>query len=358
MKRFVLFSASYIVAATLWAAPVAAQQPGRLFGTQADPTPAPPQPPGPTALAYTAPTGCPTEAELRNGAASRIGVDPFVAPGAPAVQILSTTVSQARGGYVATVELRESGGRLLWTRPPIVDPDCRRLVSIIATITVPTLLDPPRVRSAPEPPQPPPPAPPPPAAVAPPPSPPVPDTKATSIARPAFRLGARGGVAIAAAPAVAGSLSADIGAGWEHFSINLEGRADVPVSGVVDGGVRLRTSIFAGSIVPCGHYKWFVGCGLVTVGAFRAEGVGLGASMQGADVYFAAGLRAGLEWPIVPAFALRLSGDMLVNLHPIAADVLTVMQPKNTSSTMEIWRSGPFTAIVGAGVVARFGGPS
>jgi hypothetical protein len=157
-------------------------------------------------------------------------------------------------------------------------------------------------------------------------------------------------VAIAAAPSVAASLSADIGAGWEHFSINLEGRVDVPSSGTVDLGKRIRTSIFAGSIVPCGHYKWFVGCGLVTVGVFRDEGINLVKPAQDSAAYLAAGLRAGLEWPIVPAFALRVSGDALLNLHQAAA------QAKLAGNLMEVWRASPFTAIVGAGVVARFGG--
>ena len=33
------------------------------------------------------------------------------------------------GGFVATLDLREAGGRVLWSRPPLVESDCRRRIS-------------------------------------------------------------------------------------------------------------------------------------------------------------------------------------------------------------------------------------
>jgi hypothetical protein len=336
-------SGALIFSALTLAAPAAAQHPpaGRLFGTQGEP---PPIPSGPARLEYTAPEGCPDESELRSGAASRMGSDPFVSAGAPAALLVRTRITRQGAGYAAAVELRDSAGHVLWTRPPLGDADCSRLVRIIATITIPTLLEPPLQAPAP-PPLPPPPAPPPPP-VAPP-----PDAKAPPAGRPAFRLGARAALVVGAGPAVTASLAAAVGAGWEHFSIHLEGRADLPATGTVEAGVRLRTSILAGSIVPCGHYGWFVGCGIVTIGVLRDEGVNLDVPAHDSAAYLAAGVRAALEWPIVPAFALVLSGDALVNLHPIAA------QADVMGGRREIWRSGPFAGLVGGGVVARFGGP-
>ncbi len=345
IKAFPWQKTAAILALVTLSTPASAQQPpGRPFGVQSEPWAIPS---GPARLEYTAPAGCPTEAELRSGAASRLNRDPFVPAGSPAPLVVRTRITRDGAGYAAAVDLRDSSGRVLWMRPPLGDDDCGRLAGIVATITIPTLLQP--LSQTPAPAAPPPPVP---APLAPPPAvAPMPDTKASSIARPVFRLGARGAVAIGAGPAVTGAFTAGIGAGWERFSINLEGRADVPATAMVDAGVRLRTSILAGSLVPCGHYKWFVGCGLVTVGVLRDEGVNLDVPARDSAAYFAAGLRAALEWPIVPAFALSLSADVLVNLHPIAA------QADVMGARMEVWRSGPFTALVGAGVVARFGGP-
>jgi hypothetical protein len=169
-------------------------------------------------------------------------------------------------------------------------------------------------------------------------------------ARPALRLGARAGVALGLLPAPAGAFAADLGAGWEHFSINLEGLATLPMERDVEAGVRLRSSLLAGSVVPCGRYGWLSGCGLLSIGALRAEGANLKPNAQGTAAYLGAGLRAALEWPIVPSFALRLSADALVNVRTVAAHFTIGGAP------VEVWRSGPFAGVLGAGLVLRFGG--
>jgi hypothetical protein len=169
----------------------------------------------------------------------------------------------------------------------------------------------------------------------------------TPSSRPKVRLGVRGGAALASTPAPTAALSADLGLGWEFFSISLEGRADLPVTAAVDTGARVRTSILAGSVVPCGHYGWFVGCGLLSVGSLRVEGVDLAKPLSGSSAYLAAGLRAGIEWPIpgLPVLALRASGDALVTVHPIRAA---------RADGREVWRTPPFSALLGGGLVARF----
>ena len=260
---------------------------------------------------------------------------------------LRTTIARRPGGFVATVELRDPAGRLLWSRPPLAEADCGRLVSVIGGLTVTIAIDNAATAAAavaPPPPEPPPTLPPPPPTPLPPP-PPAP--------WPRVRLGVRAAAAVGVGVGPAASLSADLGLGWQPFSVAVEGRADVPATGDVGMGVQGRTSVLAASLVPCGHYGWFVGCGVVSVGVLRTNGVNVvHPAREDSGIYVAAGVRAGLEWPVIPALALRLSGDLLLNAHPLAAQV--EFQPGRE----EVWRSGPFAALVGAGVVVRFGGPA
>ena len=356
MHRTVLLS---VAACLLGAAPASAQQPppaSPVFraAPQAPPVPAPSRPTSVVVRVDYSRAGtaeaCPDERELRNVVAARMGYDPFAQPGGFAPPLLRVRVERGGGGFVASFQLLDPAGKVLWSRPPLADPDCAHLVHVIGEVTIPVAIDV-AASAATLPTAPLPPAPVPPPALPPPLAPTV-DRAAPprGSAGPTVRLGARGGVAIGVGPAVTAALSADVGVGWEHFSINLEGRADVPAAGDVDMGVRLRTSVLSGSLVPCGHYRWFVGCGLLSLGVLRAEGVNVLHPAEDSTFYAAAGVRAGLEWPVVPAFALRVSGDVLVNLHPAAAQV--ELQP----GLMEVWRSGPFAGVVGAGVLARFGG--
>ena len=334
----------------LAAGPVRAQQasPGGPV-VQTAPAPAPQRPaPVVVRVDYTRAAGaegCPDERELHDVVAARMGYDPFAAASGSA-PLLRVRVERGGNGFVAWFQLLDPNGKTLWSRPPLADPDCGHLVHVIGELTIPVAID---VAASSVAPIVPPPAPLPPLPL---PPPPVVDRASLSPSRagPVVRLGARGAVAIGVGPAVTAAISADVGVGWEHFSINLEGRADVPATGDVDMGVRLETSVLAGSLVPCGHYGWFVGCGVVSLGVLRADGVNTLHPATDSTLYAVAGVRAGLEWPVVPAFALRVSGDVLVNLHQAAAQV--EFQP----GLMEVWRSGPFAGVVGAGAVARFGG--
>jgi len=349
-KRFALCAAA---ASAFLAAPSAFGQspppaPNRPFGVAPD---VPAAPSNAVRLEYAAPDGCPDERELRSIVGAHMGYDPFTSASGPA-NVVRTRVVHQGGGFVGTVELRDPAGRVLWARPPLADPDCRRLVSVLGGVSIRAAID--TAPSTPAPPAPPPPVVQPPV---PPALPPPPPPSASAIPVPALRLGARGGVAFGTLPGPAAAFSADIGAGWRLFSVNLEGVATLPVERDVDSGVRLRSSLLAGSIVPCGHYGWFVGCGVLSLGAMRAEGVNLTSAAHSTGVYVAAGLRAALEWPIVPAFALRLSADALVNLHPLAPQ-FRVGATEADAKPVEVWRSGPFAAMLGAGIVARFGGGS
>jgi hypothetical protein len=313
----------------------------RLFGAEADAA----APSVAVRLAYTPADGCPSEKELRDIVAARMGRDPFTPAGAatPVAFLLRADIARQRDGFVATLELRDPGGSVLWSRPPLAEADCGRLLNVIGGLTVTIAIDSAATAAAATAPEPPPAPPPPPPA--PPPPPPTPSSPWPSV-----RVGVRAAAAIGVGPAPAASLSADLGLGWQFFSIAAEGRADLPATGDGAMGVRWRTSVLAASVVPCGHYGWFFGCGVVSVGVLRVDHFNVLQPAQDSGIYVAAGLRAGLEWPIVPAFALRVSGDVLLNAHPLAVQV------KFNQGLAEVWRSGPFAALIGAGLVVRFGG--
>ena len=279
---------------------------------------------------------CPNEGELRGGVAAIMGYDPFNSAAAPLVRV---AIARHGSTFVATLEHRDAAGRVLWSRPPLAEPDCRKLVAAIGLL-VTNEIDPAQghaSRAAP------------PFSTVPPPvteQPPSVPPKVTS-SRPRIRLGARAAVAFGSAPVATAAFSADVGVGWEHFSISLEGRADVPVTAAVATGARLRTSLLGASLVPCGHYRWFAGCALFSVGALHAEGAGLAHPAGGSAVLLGAGVRAGLEWPLpfVPVLALRASADAVVNVHPINAARI---------DGREVWRTPPFAGLLGGGLVARF----
>jgi hypothetical protein len=339
-----------LTAAALAALPARARaqatpQTSRLLFSVEPNDPAAPAPAAAVRLDYSAAEGCPAEKELREIVAARMGHDPFAPSTAPAPFLLRTAVVRQGDSFVATVELRDASGRVLWSRPPLAEADCRRLVAVIGGVTVTIAIDTASAQ-APAAPQPLP-------EVVPPlpvGSPPVAAPPSTSIPMPTIRLGVRAGAALGVGPAPTAAISADLGAGWKFFSIAVEGRADVPVTGDVSMGVSARTSVVAASLVPCGHYGYLVGCGLVSFGVLRAEGVNVVQPASDSGLYAAAGLRAGLEWPIVAAVALRLSADALVNLHPLAAQVDFQM------GRADVWRSSAFATVLGGGVVVRFGG--
>lgn len=149
------------------------------------------------------------------------------------------------------------------------------------------------------------------------------------------------------APAPTGAFSIEAGAGWEHVSVAVEGRADVPVTGGGLLGTRVTTSIQAASLVPCGHWRWFVGCVVVSAGTFQGASPTQQFSVEHFNRYTTGGLRTGIEWPSRSTFALRVSADVLANAPPYFVSV----------NGVHLWQAGTFAFLGGVGVVGRFGGP-
>lgn len=336
-----------MVAFVACAAPALGQEPpapsdGPIFRSAPDAPPAPP-PREIVRLIYAAPPGCPDQQALRTSLAARLGYDP-VNPAAP--RVLRVSFARAADGFSATAELRDPAGHVLWTRPALADADCRALVDVMG-LALKFVIDP--SSSAAQPAAPPPivvMAPAAPTVTAPSADPGRPDsTSPPPSSRPMIRLGLRAAGALGTGPAPTGSFTADLGVGWTHFSLAVEGRADVPATGTVDEGVQLRTWIAAGSLVPCGHKGWFFGCGVFTVGGLWAEGVSTLHPAVGTAIYAVAGPRAGLEWPLpfLPSLSLRASLDVLVTVHPITARV----------DGAHIWPTPPFAGLLGGGFVLK-----
>ena len=353
MKRAALLGS---LACGLCAAPALADEPTPrvLFGTASDTPAAPPATPRVAVrLDYVrgaSADACPDERALHSAVAVRLGYDPFT-PAQGALPVLRVSLAPQGGAFVARAEKRDPDGRVVWSRPALADADCSHLVAVLG-LSIAISLDPAALGSppvvAPLPAEPPPAPLPPPPAVAPPPT--------LSRSRPSLRLGLRAGLAVATGPAPAATFAADVGVRGEAWSVSLEGRADAPVTADVDQGVRLRTSVLAAALIPCGHWRWFVGCGVVTLGSLRLEALhldpttprGVVTPHSGYGVYAAAGLRAGLEWPVplLRQLALRLSGEALITLHPVTG--------YRTTPEAAAWVTPPFAGLLGAGAVVAF----
>lgn len=245
-------------------------------------------------LDYQRPDGddCPDEASLRKLVAARLGVDPFVTGAASRV-----TVKIFSGKPLRAEVAVESDGAAP-RRKVLTGADCVELAQSVA-VTVALVVDP-LVSRAPEPlpaperaaeaaPAPAPPAAPPPEAV-----------KPAEPAAPALRWGAglgasvNGGLSTGAQPVLRAEGRAYAG----RWSVGLEGRFAIPVTGALQSGAGLTTSALLAAVVPCLHFAWFAGCADVTLGGLRLEGSAL-SSAQAATVFHAsAGLRLLFSVPV------------------------------------------------------------
>ena len=125
-------------------------------------------------------------------------------------------------------------------------------------------------------------------------------------------------------------LTANVGPGFgigadvrgEVFSIGVELRGVLP--GITyatrpnDSSVRgaFDLSQLTGLVVPCGRYKYFVGCAVVQGGTFVAN------SPEGQALLpaFAIGPRVGLEIPFAERFAVFGFGEALFAPRPVGTD--------------------------------------
>jgi hypothetical protein len=297
-----------------------------------------------TRLSYTrAAEQCPGEPALRTLIATRLGYDPFV-PDAPTR--IEVDIGPAAHGLRARVRSYDAGDRLVGERT-LTSPsdDCTQLGETTA-VTISILLDPRSLVRRP-------------VAPAPPPSPPPPDHESPfEVDRPAappvpaapphepffFRLGAGVEGALGAAPGASLGFVARAGVGQRTWSVDLEGRADLPSKTTRADGTGVRASLLLAEVVPCLHAGVFVACPIVAVGALNGEGINVGTPQRAATVYASAGLRAGLEVPIVSKLAATFHTDLVA---PITRTTLS-------DRGVEVWTTPALYAGTGLGVLGRF----
>jgi hypothetical protein len=285
---------------------------------------------------------CPSEREVKDAVAARLGYDPFVDAQAEDGEIV-VKVRRRGTGIVGSLELRSprSGQRELASPHG----DCREVLDTFA-VAIAIGIDPRSLSRRPGEAPPPPPAPPAPpvispAQAAPPPAheaPPAPEATPIDL-----HLGAGPLVMFGELPATAPALSVTFGARFRWFEPSLEGLASLPVSlGAKDG--KITASLLALAFVPCGHADVFFGCVGITLGTLRGEGEGVAAPMHGSQVYASASARAGAELALSHTVWIRGYAEVVAPLTAITLQL----------AAQDVWTMPSVAARVGATVGVRF----
>jgi hypothetical protein len=287
---------------------------------------------------------CPDADIVRYAVRARLGFDPFHEPADITIRAsVSRAGEELRAAILLADESRKEGERHLVSRRA----DCSELASAME-LALSIAIDPLSVARDP------PPAPPAPiVVVAPAPAPPLPPTPALAVhaapppapPAPPKRVHA----SVGAAGSVGGSLAATVGVvagvglGTEAWSIDIEGRADLPTSREVAGG-RVSASMLAGTLAPCLH-RWLVGgCLLATVALLRGSGQDLVDPREETTSLVAFGARTMIEVPGGSWIAFRAHLDLL---SPLVRTTLKV-------GGEPVWTSPPVSAALGVAAVARF----
>jgi hypothetical protein len=295
-------------------------------------------------------TGCPSEAEIKNAVGARLGYEPFddAAP-----ETIAATIARTADVLEARIAVRDAKGKLTGSRS-IRSPgrDCAEL-SEAMTLAISIAIDP--LSIARPPPAPAPPAPPPqpsaepttcapcPAPVKPEPCPPPPDPDDAVF----FRASAGALMAFGVAPLpITAGFTADAGLRWRALSVDVEGRADIPVSAEKEPAV-VASHILVASLVPCGHYSLLAACGVVSLGVLRGSTPDLGG--RDSTFYAAAGARVAAEIPLygsssLQALALRVHADLQA---PLTRTTLYVQG-------VEAWQTPPLHGALGLALMGEF----
>jgi hypothetical protein len=113
-------------------------------------------------------------------------------------------------------------------------------------------------------------------------------------------------------------LSAEVGARYRAVSAGVELHGDPPLGSVPAPSPNIGTVIFArvsGALLVCGHFGYFAGCGVGDVGRFLFPNHFQ--TLPASALYSAVGVRAALEFPVVPPrFFLRTAVDLRAPIHP------------------------------------------
>jgi hypothetical protein len=305
---------------------------------------------------------CPDESAVRHAVAARLGYDPFF-PSAD--KIIVARIAWSRDELRATVELVDARGMLRGVREFKSSPrQCDELVAAMA-LAISIAIDPTNpaiLGGTPAPARPeakPAAAPVPSATAAKPPEAPaaepvaparargesgdVPRAKTPEASRTSFRAGAAVLAALGTAPNTTAGLAIFGGVRRGPWTFQLEGRAELPATTAGMGG-SVRTSLWAGGIIPCVHWDPVFLCATVWLGSLRAQGVGFSTSRVDRGVYAAAGGRIALELPLNEWLSFRPSVEFLTTLIPAELQVDGMTQ----------WTAPQYATLLRAGLSARF----
>ena len=255
---------------------------------------------------------CAGEQALRAAVSARLGYDPFFAW---AHETLFAEIQHADGAFHAVVKLVDENNLQRGAREISVRGDDCSVVIDAMGLTISLTIDPASVigRSVQQHPDPEPSVD---AAVVTPSLPPPRQVINPAPPRaPGLSLHAGMGLigSMYAAPAPTAGAIAFVGLAWRALSLDVEARADYPATGDgnLPGGSRVRTWLFAGSLVPCVHIGFAFGCVVVGEGALGAAA----RSVHQTEKYgpwSAIGGRLGVEWgPFGPPLSLRASAELL-----------------------------------------------
>jgi hypothetical protein len=281
---------------------------------------------------------CMDEAGLRIEVARRSGYDPFTTD---ARARLVVTVNRQGRQIIGTLQFFDEAGAPGWTRTyPVSADDCGTLVSAMGSEISyqfqpsPTVVTPapaPTTPAAPIAPEP-----------APRESPPAVVLHAPEPFR-ALELSAGGAVSAGFAPAIA--FGATLGAGYRFqvFSLAGELRFTAPASDAVVSppGARISVLAFGGSVLPCVRLPPVFGCAVLSIAEIFGSASGVDSPRPDSGPYVGAGLRAGVDAPISPSFALRFSLEALGSIRG-ARLVL---------DNAEVWKTSPVSGSLQAAFV-------
>jgi hypothetical protein len=284
---------------------------------------------------------CPDERSLRDAVAERLGREPFDASGTSVIRVV---MAPGEGELVARIQREDQAGRVQGKRElRSADLSCAPLVETVS-LTISVMIDAAPFDD---------PRPPPPRRIqvpAPAPAPAPADRPARASSQ--LRAGAFAALTVGTAPAPALGIGGLLGLARPSWSIDLEGRVDLPASktssdastcradpsgGRVCPGVR--SSLLQGSAVPC-YRTWYLRlCGIASFGALRGEGINVVGQRHDASFFAALGARAALELPITGPLRLRIQSELQASL---ASTTLS-------AAGSDVWTSPPVVAAFGGG---------
>jgi hypothetical protein len=306
--------------------------------------------------------GCPSARQFRDVMMGKFGYDPVEPGGTWILALHVTRLSPIK--LHAEMMVQNDKGEQWHNAFDTTKEDCAEVVLDTASLVriaahfafepLPELPDP-AAEAAVVPPLPVPvPVPPPPVLSVPAPSVPAPvrvppPPKERSPYLPRFQLGAAGSFALFVTPSPALGPVFQVGARWQYLSVGVEGRALLALSGEVDG-VPVRTSLFAGSVLGCGHGRVVFGCGRLEAGAMRFDTDIFSPDGQGYQATGGFAGRFGAEWKLTDE--LRLTGyfDLLFSF---TKNDLRYGQDRPTGREHAVWTASPVSPSLTLGIVVQ-----